>query len=100
MAGLEEALAALAAGPSPFHRRLLLLTGFTQLADAMALMVVAFLETQIPCVLPGVTPAGLNGMTTAGVCLFILHMRNRLCIGVWLRAEAGAPVGGGGGYSL
>jgi hypothetical protein len=52
--------------PSRFHKRLLWITGFTQLGDAQALLVMMFLETQIPCAFPHVTVVDVNALTTAG----------------------------------
>jgi hypothetical protein len=49
----------------PFHRRLLLLTGLTQLADALALMLMPFLASEVACGWLGGDDAGAALLSTA-----------------------------------
>ena len=55
--------------PSRFHTRLLWITGMTQFGDGMALLVMSFLETQIPCAFPSASIAAVNALTTAGAVM-------------------------------
>jgi hypothetical protein len=79
----------------PFHRRLLLVTGLTQLADALALMLLPFLASEVACGWLGGDPGSAAVLSTG---LFAGMLVGALGGGyVSDRCVSGVTVGWGGG---